>query len=508
MLWTLVVVAVVATSVLPEQPVFDGATVVHVAFPTWCAIGRLCCVGLLACVGGSALVAAFVPGHPGRALAITLVGCRLVRFVFAVAAAAFGCWAIVSAVRGGFALHDWLVELLTPKRSVDLTPLHMYTPPPQPAHLPAAFNVMTMAAGGILVVAMVIAIVPMCRDLAKLIVGSIRVRQYVRWAKHHDRDASAPEARLWDRRRTTDILLVSDLHGTEPDGRTLEGDIEDAPMRAFVIDAIAKLQPKLVLAAGDITDNGAATAWDRMGEVFRSAPKAIVAPGNHDVNFKSRTSYLQHVGAMLDIDPDGDHATSYRASEVATSCAAVMRLDGIAAKRKERHYPVLYTDAALATHVLVFNSNERISTSPITNALGLVGSAQLADAATLLHDRAENERSFALIIVLHHHIFQPPRPSAADLFLICQDAGQVLEFAIAHGASVLVHGHEHMPHARTVQANGRELLVLSLGSALYAAKGPCADTVVAPSVVSLTRTEWGFSAAFVTPALLPSANAS
>lgn len=65
-------------------------------------------------------------------------------------------------------------------------------------------------------------------------------------------------------------------------------------------------------------------------------------------------------------------------------------------------FPAFISGANWGVDILILDNNQRPSNSPSTNALGLVGTAQLAAARTLL---AENRcSSQPLLVLVHHHI--------------------------------------------------------------------------------------------------------
>lgn len=496
--WLLVVVSLVASLQLPGAPSFANATVLRISIGVWCGIGAVLCVVVIGMAALAMLVAACVPRQPGFWLPRLLVVCRAIRLVFALAAGAFAVWALVSAIRCGIAFHYWLLDAFTTH------PSSHYAHPQEP-YVPWEFNVAGLAITIVVALLMMLALVPVCIDIAKLVRAMVGMSQFKKWATDHDSEATPPAAELWDGKAKPEVLLVSDLHGVSPGAHTLEGGKLDDDMRAFVINAIARLAPPLVIAAGDITDKGSDAAWTRVAEVFAGASRVIAAPGNHDVNFRDERTYGERIAAILDLDLTSDYGTSYTPEQVRRQCDAITRLDDVTPRTGAHVYPVLYEITALAMQVLVLNSNTRLSTSPVTNALGLVGPAQLAAAGDLLDETLGTDRGLALVVVIHHHIFLPPNAGPAAPFLVCQDAPQVLDFAMRRRASVLVHGHEHMPHTRTVTRDDHELLLVSLGSALYDASGPCAEIVQTPSVACLWREKGRFRATFIRSDTLASA---
>jgi hypothetical protein len=69
--------------------------------------------------------------------------------------------------------------------------------------------------------------------------------------------------------------------------------------------------------------------------------------------------------------------------------------------------------------------------------------------------------------------------------LACVDGGHVLRFALEHKAAAIIHGHKHMPYLRRYRQQDREVTVISCGSALYQAHGPCAQAIGGPSCLGL-----------------------
>jgi hypothetical protein len=86
-----------------------------------------------------------------------------------------------------------------------------------------------------------------------------------------------------------------------------------------------------------------------------------------------------------------------------------------------------------------------------------------------------------LLLVMHNDLLPAPKASIHDLFLVCMDAKSIFDFVQRHGVAAVIHGHKHMPYVRKIGS----LHVISLGSALYDACGPCAANVRSPSVAGL-----------------------
>jgi len=440
-------------------------TIWFVPLTSWFAFGRhsVEAVGAILVVG--TLLAAVTPTAIGRGLATALAVWRIVQFAFAVAAFALSAWAVVTlAVLAYLLLHGFGVV------------------PPE-----ASWDYHDVEAIGIVfavLVLVIIVVAPVVRDLARLIAGLIHVAAYSIWASRVSRVASPPDARVEAAIQPASVLLVSDLHGTAPGARTVEGDRDDEAMRAFVALAIEQAKPKLVIAAGDMTDTGQREAWQRLKAVFPANVPLLIAPGNHDVNFRTmgtRHSTWETFRNAFDLKRDEGGPGSYAEVAVAGEIDAIAVTAGLSVARGSASYPRLYCEPRMKLGVLILNSNRRESTSPITNALGLVGEAQLKEAERLLAERTGEQKGGMLLLVMHHHLLPAPKASIHDLFLVCVDARSIFDFVQRHGVAAVIHGHKHMPYVRKIGP----LHVVSLGSALYDASGPCAAAVRGPSVAGL-----------------------
>ena len=285
----------------------------------------------------------------------------------------------------------------------------------------------------------------------------------------------------------TDVIIVSDLHITGPYSRTIEGDMEDTRMLRFLANVVAAEKPSAIVIAGDITDPGGPRAWEKAHAAFESFGLPIyAAPGNHDVHFgllntspTRRTIFAR----IFNDSPIANFGLSYTDSDVRDN------LDKFNSEGKRvgaTNFPVLYEDSNLRLNILVFNSNDYPSESPISNAIGEIG-GQLERAEKLLAGRSQE---FGLFVVLHHHIFKAPTASLREnfeaRFLTCLDADAVLDLAEKHNADAVIHGHKHMPYVRDYHAGPRTFPIISCGSALYQADGPCREEVIGPSCFGLT----------------------
>jgi 3',5'-cyclic AMP phosphodiesterase CpdA len=280
-----------------------------------------------------------------------------------------------------------------------------------------------------------------------------------------------------------DVLLISDLHVAADAQLTIEGGLPDTRLFPLVEAAVAELSPRAIIVAGDVTDTGAPSAWHKAAELFaRLGRPVFVAPGNHDYHFAALNRQAPTRGevllGMFSVD-DGTLGSSAPVEAVSKI------LDGISPGgrrvgrgKKRQAFPVLHENLASGLAVLILDSNGWETTSPVSNAVGQVGAAQLAAARKLLKRR---DRKLTLLVVLHHHVL----PARNLLFLACVDAHEVISLGLEHGAAAIIHGHKHMPYVREYRDGDRAISIVSCGSALYDAKGPCADAVGGPSCLGL-----------------------
>jgi predicted phosphodiesterase len=280
-----------------------------------------------------------------------------------------------------------------------------------------------------------------------------------------------------------DVLLISDLHVAADDQLTIEGGLPDTRLFPLVEAAVAELCPKAIIVAGDVTDTGATSAWQKAAErLGRLGPPVFVAPGNHDYHFAALNRKAPTRGeillGMLSVD-DGTLGSSAPVDAVAKILAGISPGGRRVGKGKKRQaFPVLHENPASGLAVLILDSNGWETSSPVSNAVGQVGAAQFAAARKLLKRR---NRKLTLLLVLHHHVL----PLHDLLLLACVDAHEVISLGLEHGAAAIIHGHKHMPYVREYREGDRAISIVSCGSALYDAKGPCASAVGGASCLGL-----------------------
>lgn len=201
-------------------------------------------------------------------------------------------------------------------------------------------------------------------------------------------------------------------------------------LRRVVDDLVADLARQKVdhiIVSGDLTNLGlpgeheAALAWL---QALGPPDRVSVVPGNHDIYCRLRR------------DPGVERWRGYMTSD-ATGASRVEDAVG--------GFPYVRLVGGLA----IVGVNSAVPTRPFM-AIGEVGGRQIAALARTL-DRLGKE-GLRRIVVIHH----PPLPGQADARRGLVDAARLEETLVAHGADLVLHGHNHRDmHAVRHGAGGR-----------------------------------------------------
>jgi hypothetical protein len=235
-----------------------------------------------------------------------------------------------------------------------------------------------------------------------------------------------------------------------------------------------------IVISGDITDAGRNAEFIAFDEAVAAHPgladRILVVPGNHDVNIVDRANparlelpiapggalrRMRMLAAMARLQGDRVHVMDRAARQLGPTLNGFLAADGrgaalarfmdhggiraaSAARRIwDEVFPMVVPPArpdALGVVLLESNAETHFS---FTNALGLVGSAQLraAEAAIGAFPAAR------WLVVLHHHLVEYPRPGAAlaDRIGTALVNGHWVVQRLRRAAPriLVLHGHRH-----------------------------------------------------------------
>jgi 3',5'-cyclic AMP phosphodiesterase CpdA len=182
--------------------------------------------------------------------------------------------------------------------------------------------------------------------------------------------------------------------------------IHDAATLESIVADLKAQKPDHIAVTGDIA-NIATAAEFRAGrawlDALGSANDVSFVPGNHDIYVRRASAYA---AAQWGSHMRGDDGTN--------------------------EFPYLRRRGPLA----LIGLSSGVPTAPLM-ATGLVGARQLARFADLLGS-LKNEDVFRVVMV--HH----PPVSAAKRHRRLRDADALLCVIAAHGADLLLHGHDHL----------------------------------------------------------------
>jgi 3',5'-cyclic AMP phosphodiesterase CpdA len=185
------------------------------------------------------------------------------------------------------------------------------------------------------------------------------------------------------------LLHVSDLHA----GTHEEREVEQALMRL-----VERLEPRLVVASGDLAHRGRRPQLERAAELLRSlGPPVLAVPGNHDLPYRPARF----------IRPWAEFERIWETTEPTAS------LPGL--------------------HVVGLNSAR-----PLRQQGGALSRAQLERAAQRL---GAAEAGSLRVAVLHHHPIGAPWRAAHKRPVSARD--RVLRTLLDAGADLILAGHIH-----------------------------------------------------------------
>jgi len=292
------------------------------------------------------------------------------------------------------------------------------------------------------------------------------------------RAAPGPGARVWRIAHLSDVHVVGERYGTRIEsgraGARGNGRFVSALERLAAVHAADPLD--LVLFTGDMTDAGASAEWTEFLDILNRFPelaaRALLLPGNHDVNIVDRANparldlplspikALRRMRALSAIaSVHGDRVRTMRGG-VAVPLAQALAPEreaietfadrsGFALSRRLTRlwgdtFPLILppeSETGLGVAILDSNADTHFS---FTNALGMIPAEQAARLIAVL----EAHPKAGFVVALHHHVTEYPRPVAAfserigtalingQWFL-----GQLEPYA---ERLVVMHGHRHV----------------------------------------------------------------
>lgn len=290
-----------------------------------------------------------------------------------------------------------------------------------------------------------------------------------------------PGGRTWRVAHLSDIHVVGERYGFRIEsGRSGPRGNERLARALIRLDAIHAERPlDIVLITGDLTDASRSAEWAEFLAALarhpRLAERALVLPGNHDLNVVDRANparldlptspnkrlrQMRALSAMAAVQGDrvrivdresgrlgntlSDALAPHRRDIAAFADAGGLRLSVKLADVWTDVFPmVLPPDAEDGLGVVLLNSNAETHFS-FTNALGLVPFEQASalDAVVRQFPQAR------WIVALHHHVVEYPKPAK----LLSERIGTALingSWFARHlqplGAKIVaMHGHRHI----------------------------------------------------------------
>jgi predicted MPP superfamily phosphohydrolase len=288
-------------------------------------------------------------------------------------------------------------------------------------------------------------------------------------------------AKTWRVVHLSDVHVVGERYGFRIEsGRSGPRGNERLKQVLNELEAIhAKVPVDLVLITGDMTDAGTAPEWAEFLDALAAHPnlaeRALILPGNHDLNIVDRSNparldlptspnrrlrQLRTLSAMDELQGDRVHVVELGRRRIGKTLAEflgshrrkMVRFADVAKPLLSYALPELWakvfplvlppaTEDGLG--VLLLNSNADTHFS-FTNALGLVSAEQVRgiEIAAKQYPRA------GWIVALHHHAVEYPRPAKA----LSERIGTALingnwfvrKMQPLAGRAVLMHGHRHI----------------------------------------------------------------
>jgi predicted phosphodiesterase len=293
--------------------------------------------------------------------------------------------------------------------------------------------------------------------------------------------ASPGDGRFWRIAHLSDLHFVGERFGWRIESGRLGPQGNDGIMRALArLDAVHREKPlDAILISGDVTDAGRSAEWAEFLEALavypRLAERALIVPGNHDVNIVDRANparldlptspskrlrQLRTLSAIAALQGERvrviDHAAhrlgGTLAETLAPQLSAIACFADTGAVRLSVRLESLWADAfpmilppdtESGLGIILLNSNAETHFS-FTNALGMISVAQVRgiEIAAADYPRA------SWLVVLHHHLVEYPKRAAA----FSERIGTALingswfarRLQRLAGRAIVMHGHRHI----------------------------------------------------------------
>jgi hypothetical protein len=299
------------------------------------------------------------------------------------------------------------------------------------------------------------------------------------------RDLAAFESysggRTWRVAHLSDLHVVGERYGFRIESGRSGPRGNERLARVFAkLDAIHAEQPlDLVLITGDMTDAGRSAEWAEFFAALvthpRLAERALVIPGNHDVNVVDRANparldlptspgkrlrQMRALAAIAAVQGDkvrvvdpvtrtlgktlSDALAPHRRTIAAFADAGTLRLSAGLAQVWADCFPmVLPPDGEDGLGVVLLNSNAEAHFS-FTNALGLVSTGQALGLVAV----ARQFPRARWVVALHHHLVEYPKPAKAFSERIgtalINGSWFVRQLQHLGDRVVAMHGHRHI----------------------------------------------------------------
>ncbi len=294
-------------------------------------------------------------------------------------------------------------------------------------------------------------------------------------------DAAAPGARVWRVAHLSDVHVVGERYGfrIESGRGGARGNRRFEQVMARIEASHAVRPVDLILVTGDMTDAGRSAEWAEFLDILAAHPdlaaRALILPGNHDLNIVDRANparldlpfspakglrKMRALSAIAAIQGDVMRVMSSGAETLGPTLAEALaphrqaigafadlgglrRSAGLARLWDELFPLILPPREEDGLGVAILNSNADTNFS-FTNALGMISAGQARRLAAAL-DLYPKGR---WIVALHHHLIEYPMPVTAfseRIGTALVNGSWFLRMLQPYADRVIVlHGHRHI----------------------------------------------------------------